>query len=57
MFEILRHFHDVFGVVDKRLGQVAVAEVDAALVVDLFAGDIVAADLVEQRSAGTADRA
>ena len=57
MLEVLRHLHDELGVVDERLGQVAVAEVDPALVVDLLAGDVVAADHVEQRPARPADRA
>ena len=57
MLEVLRHLHHVLGVVDERLGQVAVAEVDPPLVIDLLAGDVVAADLVEERLAGPADGA
>ncbi len=57
MLEVLRHLHDVFGIVDEVLGQIAVAEVDAALVVNLVAGDVVPADQVEDRLTRAADRA
>ena len=57
MLEVLRHLHDVFGVVDEGLGQITVAEVDPALVIHLFAGDVVPADDVEQRPARPADGA
>ena len=57
MLEVLRDLHDEFRVVDERLGQIAMTEVDSALVVNLFARDVVAADHVEQRSARPADGA
>ena len=57
MLEVLRHLHDVFGVVDEVLGQIPMAEVDSALVVNLVAGDVVPADQVEDRLTRPADRA
>ena len=57
VLQVLRDLHDVLGVVDEGLGQVAVAEVDPPLVVDLLAGDVVPPDLVEDRAARPSDRA
>ena len=57
VLQVLRHLHDEFGVVDEVLGQIAVAEVDSALVVDLVAGDVVPADQVEDRLTRAADGA
>ena len=48
---------DVLGVIDEVFGQEAVAEVDAALVVDLLPGEIVAPDLVVNGSTRPPDRA
>ena len=55
--EVLWDLDDILGVVDEEFGEVAVAEVDAALVVDFLAGDVVAADDVEERAAGASDGA
>ncbi len=57
MLEVLRDLHDVLGVVDEDLGQITVTEVDAPLVVDFLAGDVIASDLVEQGPARPSDRA
>ena len=48
MLEVSWYLDNVFRVVDEALGQVSVAEVDAPLVVRLFAGDVIPPDLVEQ---------
>ena len=48
------HLDDVVGAVDEVLGQEPVQQVDAALVVDLFARDVGPADLVVDRAAGSA---
>ena len=57
MLQVLGHLHDVLRVVDEVLGQIPVAEVDSALVVNLVAGDVVPADQVEDRLARASDRA
>ena len=57
MLEVLRDFHDVFGVVDEDLGQITVTEVDPPLVIDFLAGDVVTPDQVEQGPARPSDRA
>src|SRR5579864_33239 len=57
MFQVLRHFHDVVRIVDEVLGEVSMAEIDPPLVIDFFAGDVVSADLIEQRITRPADRA
>src|SRR5205823_2267513 len=46
---------DVFFFIDKIFGEVAVAEIDAALVIRLFAGHVVGADQVIDRAAGATD--
>ena len=55
MLEVLRNLHDIFRVVDEELGKIPVAKVYAALVVDFVAGDVVAADHVEDRLARATD--
>ena len=57
MLQLWRDFHHVLGIVHEQLGQVAVTEIDAALVVSLFAGDVVATDHVIDRTARSADGA
>jgi hypothetical protein len=49
VLEPFGHLHDELGVFDELLGHEAVQKIDASLVVFFMAGDVVAADEVEQR--------
>lgn len=49
-------FDDVLRVANEHLGQITVTKIDAALVLDLFAGDVFATDGVEERPARPANR-
>src|SRR6185437_6960085 len=55
MFQTDGHFDDKLGVFDIVFGEKAVQQVDAAFVIDLFAGHVRGADLVVDRAAGPAD--
>ena len=55
MPQLRRDLHHVFGIVHEHLGHVTVTEIDATLVVGLFAGDVVPSDLVIDRTTRSAD--
>jgi hypothetical protein len=57
MPQVHRDLDHVLGVIDEKLGHVPVSEVDPALVIDFLAGDVVAADQVEERAARPPDGA
>ena len=57
MLQVPRHFNDVLGIVDEVFRQVTMAKVDSALVVNLVARDVVAADQIENRFSWPSDRA
>src|SRR5437763_16770092 len=56
MFQSLRHLHDELGIVHVVLGEEAVPQIDATLVVDIVRGHVVGADHVVDTAAWATNR-